>query len=326
MTILDEARTRRRGSTTLTPARSTGASGSPDPSASPTGSSTSVLPQGDSRIRVIRRWVRGHWGLVLAIAVFSLAVAWALVPGLFTGYDPIAVDNASKLQPPSAEHWFGTDLLGRDLYARTVYGARASLLGASLAVAVAVLVGSLFGAVAGWFGGFADSVAMRIIDVVLSIPGFLLAITIVVLYSAQTGHTGLVPAALAGGLTSAATFARLIRAEVLKVRTSNYVEAAITSGATSPAILLRHVLPNSLAPTISLITVQLGIAIIWIASLSFLGLGAQPPNPEWGLLVSDGRKYIATRGWLTLYPALAIVAVVLSTNHISRHLTRRSAS
>ena len=210
--------------------------------------------------------------------------------------------------------------------ARTVYGSRASLLGASLAVAVAVLVGSVLGAVAGWFGGIADSAAMRLIDVVLSIPGFLLAITIVVVYSAQTGRTGLVPAALAVGLTSAATFARLIRAEVLKVRSSNYVEAAVTSGARSSTILIRHVLPNSLTPTISLITVQLGIAIIWIASLSFLGLGQQPPAPEWGLLVADGRKYIATRGWLTLYPALTIVAVVLSTNHISRHLAKRSAS
>ncbi|OPX13632.1 peptide ABC transporter permease [Gordonia sp. i37] len=282
--------------------------------------------QSESRGRRTLRWVRGHWGLVLAVAVFALAIAWAIVPGIFTSYDPIAIDNTARLQPPSADHWFGTDLLGRDLYARTVYGSRASLLGASLAVAVAVLVGSVLGAVAGWFGGITDSAAMRLIDVVLSIPGFLLAITIVVVYSAQTGRTGLVPAALAVGLTSAATFARLTRAEVLKVRTSNYVEAAVSSGARSSTILIRHVLPNSVTPTISLITVQLGIAIIWIASLSFLGLGQQPPAPEWGLLVADGRKYIATRGWLTLYPALTIVAVVLSTNHISRHLAKRSAS
>lgn len=286
----------------------------------------STAAQSESRGRRTLRWVRGHWGLVLAVAVFALAIAWAIVPGIFTSYDPIAIDNTARLQPPSADHWFGTDLLGRDLYARTVYGSRASLLGASLAVAVAVLVGSVLGAVAGWFGGITDSAAMRLIDVVLSIPGFLLAITIVVVYSAQTGRTGLVPAALAVGLTSAATFARLIRAEVLKVRTSNYVEAAVTSGARSSTILIRHVLPNSATPTISLITVQLGIAIIWIASLSFLGLGQQPPAPEWGLLVADGRKYIATRGWLTLYPALTIVAVVLSTNHISRHLAKRSAS
>jgi len=273
--------------------------------------------------RHLLRWVLTHRVLTLSLTVFGVALLWALIPGVFTQYDPIAIDNSQKLLPPSAEHWFGTDLLGRDLYARIVYGARASLLGASMAVAVAVIVGSLLGAVAGWFGGFGDTVAMRLVDILLSIPGFLLAITIVVLYTARTGNAGLVPAAIAVGLTSSATFARLIRTEVLRVRASDYVEAAITSGATSSAILRRHVIPNSLAPTVSLIAVQLGIAIIWIASLSFLGLGAQPPDPEWGLLVADGRKYIATRGWLTLFPALTIIAVVLATNNISRHLSKR---
>lgn len=277
-----------------------------------------------SPVRKTLRWVGSHRSLVVSLTIFGVALAWALVPGLFTQYDPISIDNSQKLLPPSAEHWFGTDLLGRDLYARIVYGARASLLGASMAVAVAVVVGSLLGAVAGWFGGFGDTVAMRFVDVLLSIPGFLLAIAIVVLYTARTGSAGVVPAAVAVGLTSSATFARLIRSEVLRVRASNYVEAAITSGATTVTILRRHVIPNSLAPTVSLIAVQLGIAIIWIASLSFLGLGAQPPEPEWGLLVSDGRKYIATRGWLTLFPALTIIAVVLATNNISRHLSNRA--
>jgi peptide/nickel transport system permease protein len=271
------------------------------------------------------RWLASHWVLVISVAVFTLALLWAVIPGVFTHYDPIAIDNSVKLRPPSAEHWFGTDLLGRDLYARIVYGSRASLLGASIAVGVAVVIGSVLGATAGWFGGFGDTVLMRLIDVLLSIPGFLLAIAIVVLYTARTGHAGLVPAATAVGLTTSATFARLIRSEVLRVRASNYVEAAITSGATTFTILRRHVIPNSVATTVSLIAVQLGIAVIWIASLSFLGLGAQPPEPEWGLLVSDGRKYIATRGWLTLFPALAIIAVVLATNNISRHLSKRSA-
>ncbi|NMD61949.1 UNVERIFIED_ORG: peptide/nickel transport system permease protein [Nocardia globerula] len=278
-----------------------------------------------SIVRETVRWAARNWGLVLSTAIFALAVLWALLPGVFTSFDPIAVDNGRKLLPPSGEHWFGTDLLGRDMYARVVYGARASLLGASMAVAVAVIVGSVLGAVAGWFGGFVDTVVMRLIDVVLSVPGFLLAITIVVVYTAKVGQAGLIPAAIAVGLTSAATFARLIRSEVLTVRASNYVEAAITSGATTFTVLRRHVVPNSLAPTVSLIAVQLGIAIIWIASLSFLGLGAQPPNSEWGLLVSDGRQFIATRGWLTLYPALTIIAVVLATNNIARHLTTRSS-
>ena len=288
--------------------------------------STGLAPRTPlSSSTAVARWLGSHWVLVISIAVFSVALLWALIPGAFTHYDPIAIDNGLKLRSPSAEHWFGTDLLGRDLYARIVYGARASLLGASIAVAVAVFVGSALGAVAGWFGGLGDTILMRLIDVLLSIPGFLLAISIVVLYTARTGHAGLVPAAIAVGLTTSATFARLIRSEVLRVRASNYVEAAITSGATTFTVVRRHVIPNSVATTVSLIAVQLGIAIIWIASLSFLGLGAQPPEPEWGLLVSDGRKYIATRGWLTLFPALAIIAVVLATNNISRHLSTRAA-
>jgi peptide/nickel transport system permease protein len=128
------------------------------------------------------------------------------------------------------------------------------------------------------------------------------------------------------GLTMTATFARVIRSEVLTSRVSNYVEAATTSGVSSFSILRRHVIPNSISPVIALITVQFGIAIIWIASLSFLGLGAQPPDPEWGRLVAEGRNYIATRGWLTLWPGLTVVAVVLATNHISHYLRARSES
>ncbi|MFD9548091.1 ABC transporter permease [Nocardia salmonicida] len=273
------------------------------------------------RARSALRWTRRHWTVALALLVVVTILAWAIVPQLFTGYDPLAVNPAQKLKPPSGEHWFGTDQLGRDLYARIVYGARASLLGSAIAVGVGVLVGSLLGAVAGWFAGFPDSAVMRLIDVVLSIPGFLLAITIVVLLGFGVWQAG-----IAVGLTSSATFARLIRSEVVKARTSTYVEAATTSGASTGAILLRHVIPNSIAPTVSLVTVQFGIAIIWIASLSFLGLGAQPPDPEWGRLVSDGRNYIATRGWLTLWPGLTIVVMVLATNHLSRHLSRRGSA
>jgi peptide/nickel transport system permease protein len=274
-----------------------------------------------SELGTTLRRVVACWSVALAAAVVTLVILWALVPGLFTSYDPLQVVPAQRFRPPSAEHWFGTDQLGRDLYARVVYGARASLAGATIAVGVGVVIGSLLGAVAGWFGGLTDTLAMRLIDVVLSIPGFLFAITIVVVLG-----FGVVQAAVAVGLTMTATFARLIRSEVLRARASTYVEAAVTSGASSLTILRRHVAPNSITPTLALVTVQFGIAIIWIASLSFLGLGAQPPAPEWGRLVADGRNYVATRGWLTLWPGLTVVAVVLATNHISHVLGRRSAS
>jgi peptide/nickel transport system permease protein len=260
----------------------------------------------------------GNTTIVVAAGIVALAVSWAVVPDWFTHLDPITVVPSAKLRPPSAEHWLGTDQLGRDVWTRIVYGARASLTGSALAVLVGVAVGSVLGAAAGWLGGFLDSTIMRGTEVVLSIPGFLLAITLVVLLG-----FGVLQAALAVGITSSASFARLIRAEVLRARTSQYVEAATASGARSWSILWRHVIPNSFAPTLALVTVQFGIAIIWIASLSFLGLGAQPPDPEWGRLVADGRNYMASRYWLTLYPALTIVVVVLASNYVAHWFSRR---
>jgi peptide/nickel transport system permease protein len=262
-------------------------------------------------------WLVGHVTLFIAIAIVAVVLLWAFFPGLFTSQNPTAVNPEAVFLPPSARHWFGTDEFGRDLYTRVVYGSRTSLTGAAVAVAVAVVVGSVLGSLAGWFGGLVDSLIGRVMDVVLSIPGFLFAITIVAILG-----FGIFQSALAVGLTSSATFARLIRSEVLKASTSNYVEAATTSGARTFAILRRHVIPNSIAPTFSLITIQFGIAIIWIASLSFLGLGAQPPKPEWGLLVSDGRDFIASRSWLAIWPGLTVVAVVLSINHIAHHISK----
>jgi peptide/nickel transport system permease protein len=270
--------------------------------------------------RVLRSIGR-NWSVLLAAAVLVVVILWAIVPGWFTSANPIAVAPEQIFQPPSAAHWFGTDELGRDMFTRVVYGSRASLSGSALAVAVGVVAGSGFGALAGWFRGWADVVIMRVMDVVLSIPGFLLAVTIVVLLG-----FGILQAAIAVGVTSSASFARLIRSEVLRARTSLYVEAAVTSGARSWTILRRHVVPNSVAPTLSLITIRFGTAIIWIASLSFIGLGAQPPSPEWGLLVADGRTYMASRPWLTLFPSLVIVVMVFASSHLARWIAKRQQS
>lgn len=205
------------------------------------------------------------------------------------------------------------------MLSRVIYGARESLIGSVIAISVGFLVGSAVGSIAGWFGGIAETVLMRSTDVLLAIPFFLLTVTIVVLLG-----FGVIHAALAVGLSTSAIFARLIRSEVLKVRSSQYVEAAVAGGVGPWAILRRHVIPNSLAPALSLVTVQLGVAIIWLASLSFLGFGAQPPTPEWGLLVSEGRNYIAANDWwLVVFPALAIVITVMATNRIGHHLAGR---
>jgi peptide/nickel transport system permease protein len=270
--------------------------------------------------RVLRSAGR-NWSALLAAAVLVIIILWAIVPGWFTSANPIAIVPGQTFQPPSAAHWFGTDELGRDMFTRVVYGSRASLSGSAVAVAVGVVAGSAFGALAGWFRGWVDVVIMRVMDVVLSIPGFLLAVTIIVLLG-----FGILQAAIAVGVTSSASFARLIRSEVLRARTSLYVEAAVTGGARSWTILRRHVIPNSIAPTLSLITIRFGTAIIWIASLSFIGLGAQPPSPEWGLLVADGRTYMAARPWLTLFPSLVIVVMVFASNHLARWIAKRQQS
>jgi peptide/nickel transport system permease protein len=265
------------------------------------------------------RWATSHPDVALAVLLLVVVVLWAILPSLFASTSPDAIDPTSILKGPSGAHWFGTDNLGRDMFSRVIYGARASLIGSVIAISVGFLVGSAIGSIAGWFGGIVETLLMRAIDVLLSIPFFLLVVTIVVLLGFGTIH-----AALAVGLSTSAIFARLIRGEVLKVRASQYVEAAVAGGAGPWSILRRHVVPNSLAPALSLVTVQLGVAIIWLASLSFLGFGAQPPTPEWGLLVSQGRNYIAAADWwLVVFPALAIVVTVMATNRIGHHLAGR---
>jgi peptide/nickel transport system permease protein len=261
---------------------------------------------------------RPRWDVTIAVVVIGLALAWALFPSWFTSVDPTAATPSVKLRGPSLEHLFGTDYLGRDMFSRVIYGARHSLTGSFIAVAVGLVLGSLTGLLAGAFGGLVDTVLMRVVDVLLAVPSFLLAVTIVVVLG-----FGTVNAALAVGLASSATFARLIRTEVLTVRSSLYVEAAISAGSRFGAILWRHILPNSTGTVLSLAALQFGTAILAIASLGFLGFGAQPPSSEWGLLVSEGRNYIASRYWLTLFPGLAIVAVVLATNRISHYLGER---
>lgn len=257
------------------------------------------------------------WGLYLAFAVVAVAVLWAVIPGVFAPGDPLTGVPADKLLPPSAAHWFGTDALGRDLFGRVVHGAVHSLSGALIAVTVGLALGTLLGAVAGATGGIVDDVLMRIVDVLLAIPGLLLSLSVIILLG-----FGTVNAAIAVGLGSVAAFARLMRAEVARVRRTEYVEAAFGSGGTFVSVLRRHVLPNALTPIVALAALQFGTAILAISTLGFLGYGAPPPTPEWGLLIAEGRNYIATAWWLTALPGLVVVAVVLSANRISHRLGR----
>lgn len=264
-----------------------------------------------------RRLRRIQPGLVLSIIVLTIVSLWAVAPGLFTVYDPFAGLPGQQLKAPSALHLLGTDSLGRDLYGRIVYGAIHSLSGALAAVAIGLVVGTTLGIFAGSLGGWVDAAIMRLIDVLLSIPALLLSLSVIALLGFGTGN-----AAIAVGVTSIASFARLVRSEVVTVRRSDYVEAAFGSGGTFLQVLWRHILPNSLTSVIGFTALQIGWAILQLATLGFLGFGAPPPTPEWGLLIAEGRNYIATAWWLTAAPGIVVVLVVLSVNRVSQSIGR----
>lgn len=253
-------------------------------------------------------------GVVLAAGVLGIVLLWALLPGLFAPHDAYAT-VAGGLQPPSVEHLFGTDANGRDLFSRVVLGARESLAGALVAVTVGLAVGTFLGVVAGSLGGFVEDGVMRVVDVLLAIPGLLLALTVVILLG-----PGTVNAALAVGIGAVAGFARLVRSEVVQVRGTEYVEAAYGSGGRFGAVLWRHVLRNSLRPVVALAALQFGTAILALSTLGFLGYGVTPPDPEWGMIIAQGRDLLGAAWWVTTLPGLVIVAVVLSANRLSRTL------
>ena len=252
-------------------------------------------------------------GLALACLVLAVMVLWAAWPGLFTSYSGTDGVAGQQLLSPRPGHLLGTDQLGRDVYARIVYGAINSLAGAFVAVTLGLLVGTALGLFAGSLGGLADAIIMRVVDVLLAIPALLLSLSIIILLGFGTVH-----AAIAVGVTAVATFARLVRSEVVRVRRTDYVEAAFGSGGTFGRVLWRHVLPNSLTAVVALAALQFGTAILSISTLGFLGYGAPPPTPEWGLLIAEGRNYISTAWWLTTFPGIMVVLVVLAANRISQ--------
>lgn len=255
--------------------------------------------------------------LVLSWAIVIMVIAWAVAPGLFTPHSGTVGIAGNQLQAPSAAHWLGTDEIGRDVLARIIYGSINSLSGAVVAVVVGFVGGTALGLIAGSTGGRIDAVIMRVVDVLLSVPGLLLQLSIIIILG-----FGTVNVAIAVGATTVASFARLMRSEVIRVRRADYVEAGFGSGGRFGAVLWRHVLPNSLGTVIAFAALQFGSAILAISTLGFLGYGAPPPTPEWGLLISEGRKYLTTAWWLTMFPGITVILIVLATNRISQSLRR----
>lgn len=262
--------------------------------------------------------LRAEPGVAVAAVITLLVLGWALFPSLFASGDPLTGVPAQKLRPPSTQHWFGTDNLGRDLYTRMVHGAGLSLTATVSAVLVALVVGGLLGLLAGAAGGLVDSVTMRVVDVLLSVPSLLLSLALVTALGFGTTNV-----ALAVGVSLIANFARVMRSEVLRVRGADYVEAAHASGVRWYTVLARHVLPNSYRPVLALAAVEFGMAVLAVSALSFLGYGAKPPTPEWGSLISEGRNYLASAWWMTTLPGLVIAAVVISAQHLGRAADRR---
>jgi ABC-type dipeptide/oligopeptide/nickel transport system permease subunit len=243
-----------------------------------------------------------------AVFVLLLFGAAAFAPNLAT-HSPTRQNFRAVLQPPSAEHWFGTDELGRDVYSRVVHGARISVTVAVLAVGLGTLVGVLIGLAAGYFGGVVDDVTMRLIDVLLAFPGILLAILI-----AGILGSGLLPVVLAVAVYSVPTFARVMRSSVLSIKEREYVEGARAAGASDLRIILRHILVNAFGPVLVYATLLMGTAILTAAALSFLGVGVAPPTPEWGAMISAGRAVMRDGAHVVLYPGIAIFLTVLSFN------------
>jgi peptide/nickel transport system permease protein len=245
-------------------------------------------------------------GLVIVIA---LALAALCAPWLVWGASPLAQDLAHRLAPPSAANWFGTDELGRDIYARTLFGARATLTIVALVAAIVAPIGLIVGTVAGYLGGWVDAVLMRITDIFLAFPRLILALA----FAAALGP-GLENAVIAIALTSWPPYARIARAETVTIARSDFIAAVVLQGASTWRILLRHIAPLCLSSVIVRLTLDMAGIIITAAGLGFLGLGQQPPAPEWGAMVSSGRNVILDQWWVATIPGIAIFLASLGFN------------
>jgi peptide/nickel transport system permease protein len=271
--------------------------------------------QASGRDRARTRWtlllprVRRHKGLLIGLGIVLFLLLVALFQNTLAPQNPIQINILYALQGPGPAHWMGTDQYGRDVYSRVVHGSRISLSVGAISVGIAATAGTAVGLVAGYYGGPLDNLLMRIIDVLLAFPGILLALGIVSLLGPSLHNL-----MIAVGTAGIPLYARLVRGCVLVAREQLYVEAARAIGVPVRMILARHILPNVVAPIIVAATLGMGTAILSAASLSFIGLGSQPPTPEWGRMLSEGRDYLRGAWWISTFPGLAIMLTVLGVN------------
>ncbi len=259
-------------------------------------------------VAVMKRLKRNRFAMIgLFVIIFLLLVA--AFADVLAPYGYAEQDLANTFQSPSWEHPCGTDKLGRDIFSRLIYGARESLTIGFMSVIFAALIGMVIGAIAGYYGGFLDNLLMRFLDIYQSIPFILLSMVLVSALGPSTVNT-----IIALSVSSIPIFARILRSSIMTCRDQEYVEAAIATNANDFEIIFKHVLPNAISPLIVQVTMSLGMSILAASTLSFLGLGAQPPSPEWGTMISEGRNYLRNYPYLALFPGLAIMIAVLSFN------------
>lgn len=258
--------------------------------------------------KAARRFLR-HPGGILGATLMLILIGVAVFAPLLAPHNPLTVNPVDALLPPSPQYWMGTDTLGRDMLSRVIYGARISLRLGLVSVGIAMSVGVLVGVIAGYFGGRSDAILMRFIDVLLAFPSLVLALIAVFALG-----PGLTNAMIAVGISAIPSYARVTRGEVLSARENLYVQAAEATGVPSLLVMFRHILPNIIAPNIVIAALGTGTAILAGSALSFLGLGAQAPTPEWGLMLSQGRGFMQLAWWLTFFPGLGIMLTVMALN------------
>lgn len=255
------------------------------------------------------RLLRNNPMAMAGVVILSTMALMALFADVLAPFDPIRISLSERLQPPGASHWFGTDEMGRDIFSRVVFGARISLRIGFAVILVSGGIGSILGAVAGYHGGRIDNAIMRVMDVILSFPSLVLAMALAAAMGPSLNN-----AIMAVAFVMIPKFARLVRGDALAVTEMQFVSAARVSGAGSGWIVFNHILPNCMNSVIVLGTLTLGDTILIAASLSFIGLGAQPPVPEWGAMISVGRKFLMDQWWYATFPGLFILVTVIGFN------------
>ena len=259
--------------------------------------------------KTVWKRLRKNKAAVVGGALIVLFIVVSIVGPLLTTQSPTDIQILNKLKPPSAEHWFGTDNFGRDIFTRIIHGMALTLKVGFLSVAMGGSVGVVLGIVSGYYGGKIDTIIMRVMDVLLAFPGILLALAIVSVLGGSLTNV-----IIAVGLFSVPAFARIVRGSTLSVRKLEYIDAVKALGATDFRIIFKHILPNVMSPIIVQATLRIATAVLTASGLSFLGLGAQPPAPEWGAMLNDGRAYMSNAPHLILFPGMMIVLVVLAFN------------